>query len=117
MDGLDQAKVLSSEDSPRFLQLFEKVKVEFLDEKGGTSQIYTPTVWQKSKSATGSSFDCISIARDFPDQEDSHFQVRISLWLDQTPKRFTLSEKLQQILGIQEETRAKVVAALWQYIK
>jgi len=41
----------------------------------------------------------------------------VSLWLDSTPERFLVSEDLQAVLGIKEETRARIVAALWQYIK
>ena len=108
-----KVKTLTGKESTRFLQLFEKVKVEFLDEKGGTSSLYMPSVWQKNKSTAGSAFDCINMARDFPDQEGAAFKVLISLWLDQTPKRFGVSKRLQEILGVQEETRSKVVAALW----
>ena len=43
--------------------------------------------------------------------------MRVSLWLDNTPERFILSEPLQKVLGIKEETRARIVASLWQYIK
>ena len=35
------------------------------------------------------------------------------------PKKYRLSPQLQRVLGtsIQEETRTKIVGALWQYIK
>ena len=65
LDGLDQEQALSNEESTHFLQLFEKIKIEFLDEKGATSQVYMPTIWQKNKSTVGASFDCIRVARDF----------------------------------------------------
>lgn len=69
--------------------------------------------------------------RDFPPVEVSlaeenkdalpappiEFIVKISLWLDSTPERFLLSEQLSRVLGIREETRARIVAAIWQYIK
>ena len=37
--------------------------------------------------------------------------------MDNSPKKFTLSKKLQSVLGVEEDTRARIVAALWQYIK
>lgn len=37
--------------------------------------------------------------------------------MDHQPKKFKLSPQLQKVLGIQEESRTKIVGALWQYIK
>lgn len=44
-------------------------------------------------------------------------EVRLSLWNDITPERYLVSDQLQVVLGIKEESRARIVAALWQYIK
>jgi len=92
---------LSDENSAskKFLELFKRAKVEFLDSKSGErSTLYQPSVWHKNRSAVGSSFDCLSIERDFPpktdDSEETEFTVRVSLWLDSTPERFLVSEQL-----------------------
>lgn len=45
------------------------------------------------------------------------FKVKVSMWLDNTPERFLVSDQLHAVLGIREESRAHIVAALWQYIK
>ena len=113
-DDLTEQEALQSDQ--KFLQLFEKIKIEFIDDKGQAYPKYMPVVWQKNKSAAGDQFDCVRVQREFL-EESATFKVRLSLWLDQSPRRFVLSEQLHKILGIQEETRARVVAALWQYIK
>ena len=46
----------------RFLELFEKVKVEFNVEKEGEVepiQAYLPVEWTKASSKAGASFDCL----------------------------------------------------------
>lgn len=37
--------------------------------------------------------------------------------LENSPKKFLLSQSLASVLGLNEDTRARVVYALWQYIK
>jgi chromatin remodeling complex protein RSC6 len=37
--------------------------------------------------------------------------------LENSPKKFLLSQNLSSVLGLTEDTRARVVYALWQYIK
>jgi len=103
------------------LELFKRAKVEFLKPNSDERfPLYQSSLWHKNSSACGSAFDCLSIGRDFPPVEkiaEVEFTVKISLWLDNTPERFTLSSQLESVLGIKEETRARIVAALWQYIK
>lgn len=104
--------------SKRFLELFKRAKVEFLKPGGSDERcpLYQTSLWNKTASACGSSFDCLQIERDFPPAErmsEVEFTVRISLWLDQTPERFKVSRALESVLGIREETRARIVAALW----
>jgi hypothetical protein len=48
------------QESKRFLNYFEKIRVEF---KTGSEEIYPVVEWVKAKSETGSSFDCFEIAR------------------------------------------------------
>lgn len=49
----------------------------------------------------------------------SPLMCRISLYPDNQPKKYRLSPQLQRVLGtsIQEESRTKIIGALWQYIK
>ena len=89
IDDQSQEEALHSDQ--RFLQLFEKIKIEFIDDKGLAYPKYMPVVWQKNKSAAGASFDCIRVKREFP-EDNAAFKVRLSLWLDQSPRRFVLSD-------------------------
>jgi len=41
----------------------------------------------------------------------------VLLYLQSHPKRFKLSPRLSEVLGIEEETRIRIIGALWQYIK
>jgi SWI/SNF-related matrix-associated actin-dependent regulator of chromatin subfamily D len=75
-----------------------------------------PVQWTKQKSAAGSSFDGVVIERKFPPGV-TELQANINFYVETVPQRYELSEALRKVLGIQEESRAKVVAALWQYIK
>ena len=47
-------------NAKRFLNFFERVRVEFPQEE------YPHVDWQKAKSDSGSAFDCIEIVRAFP---------------------------------------------------
>lgn len=44
-------------------------------------------------------------------------KVRLSLYLDHRPERFTLAPKVASLLGMPEGDRVSVLQALWSYIK
>lgn len=100
--------------------MFERVQVEFnLFSASGCSQAYHPVEWVKAKHGN-SGFDCIDIVRPYPQDfnpEEQTLQITIKMHIEESPKRFALSDALQKVLGIEEETRMRVVGALWQYIK
>lgn len=48
---------------------------------------------------------------------DKEFTAIIRLEMNDEPEKFKLSPALQEVLGIEVETRPRVMAALWQYIK
>ena len=108
------------QESKRFLNYFEKVRVEF---KTGTEEIYPVVEWVKAKSEAGSSFDCFEIARVVTkDQKkklgDTPITVKMIMSLENNPKRYRVSPQLSRVLGgIEEVTRLQVVGALWQYVK
>ena len=108
LDHQSEDEVLTLEEGVRFLEIFEKVKIEF-DEDSKLQ----PVEWNKTKSSVGALYDCINVERGY----SNPVQVKLSLFLDNSPKKFMLSKKLQNVLGVEEETRARIVAALWQYIK
>ncbi|XP_057787529.1 SWI/SNF complex component SNF12 homolog isoform X1 [Salvia miltiorrhiza] len=48
---------------------------------------------------------------------DKEFTAIIRLEMNYEPERFKLSPALQEVLGIEVETRPRIMAALWQYVK
>ena len=100
-------------DDTKLLSVFERVKVEFMKKDGHAP--YLPVQWTKAKTAQDAAFEGIAIERKYPGGDQ--VTANISFYLDHSPRRFRLSEGLQRVLGIAEESRARVVAALWQYIK
>lgn len=98
----------------KFLSVFERVKVEFRTSESGAS--YMPVQWTKSKSQAGSSFDGITIQRKYPPAVDE-LVANISFYVENHPQKYRLSDHLAKVLVFHEETRVRVVAALWQYIK
>lgn len=48
---------------------------------------------------------------------DKEFTAIIRLEMNYEPERFKLSPALQEVLGIEVETRPRIMTALWQYVK
>ncbi|KAH6819456.1 SWIB/MDM2 domain superfamily protein [Perilla frutescens var. frutescens] len=48
---------------------------------------------------------------------DKEFTAIIRLEMNYEPEQFKLSPALQEVLGIEVETRPRIMAALWQYVK
>lgn len=55
----EEQLTLDAQSNKRFLNFFEKVKLEF----PGNEELYPSVEWVKSKSSAGSSFDCLEIVR------------------------------------------------------
>ncbi|XP_071725265.1 SWI/SNF complex component SNF12 homolog [Rutidosis leptorrhynchoides] len=48
---------------------------------------------------------------------DKEFMVNIRLEMNYVPEKFKLSQALMEVLGIEVETRPRVIAAIWHYVK
>ena len=48
---------------------------------------------------------------------DKEFTAGIRLEMNHNPEKFKLSPPLQEVLGIEVETRARVIAGIWHYVK
>jgi len=76
--------------------------------------------WVKAKSEAGDNFDSIEIVRAFPKdskRKQIPIKVKISFFVEHNPKKYRLSPQLQRVLGIEEDSRLRIIGALWQYIK
>lgn len=100
-------------EETEMMSFFERVRVTF----EGTDT-YQPIEWVKNRMPPNSQdMNGIEIKRSFAPNDKGKFLVKVALDIETSPKRFILSSQLANILGIQEETRAKIISALWQYIK
>ncbi|KAL5215416.1 hypothetical protein ABZP36_006817 [Zizania latifolia] len=68
-------------------------------------------VWENARSAAPQ--EGFEVKR----KGDKEFVVNIRLDMNYTPEKFKLSQPLMEVLGVEVDTRARVIAALWQYIK
>ena len=116
-----------------FMSYFDKVVVEFKPVAGQSrgKKPYETITWLKSQDKQGSLFDSFEIKRDYPKPKDDKknedsqenkepvkpalntIEGSIHLSLVNHPKKYRLSPTLQKILGLQCETRSKIVGALW----
>lgn len=48
---------------------------------------------------------------------DADVNVRVLIQLQHTPDRYALAPELSHVLDVQEDTRANIITALWNYIK
>ncbi|XP_062010330.1 SWI/SNF complex component SNF12 homolog [Rosa rugosa] len=48
---------------------------------------------------------------------DKEFTVNIRLEMNYAPEKFKLSQPLMEVLGIEVETRPRIIASIWHYVK
>lgn len=98
----------SSSVYPKFSSFFKKITV-YLDQNAYPDNHVV--LWESSRSP---------VARDgfvLKRKGDMEFTAIVRLEMNFVPEKFKLSPPLQDILGIEVETRPRVIAALWHYIK
>ncbi|CAA6659915.1 unnamed protein product [Spirodela intermedia] len=93
---------------PKFSAFFRRVTVT-LD-----PNLYpeNPTIiWENSRSSAPQ--DGFEIKR----KGDKEFTAGIRLEMNHIPEKFKLSPPLMEVLGIEVDTRARVIAGIWHYVK
>ncbi|KAI3806986.1 hypothetical protein L1987_22906 [Smallanthus sonchifolius] len=94
--------------SPKFSSFFKKVTI-YLDQN-----LYPDNhviLWESSRSlALNEGFEVKRTG-------DKEFNAIIRLEMNYTPERFKLSPVLSEILGLESETRQRIIAAIWHYVK
>ncbi|CAM8930412.1 unnamed protein product [Rhodiola kirilowii] len=93
---------------PKFSSFFQRVTIS-LDE-----QLYPDDhtiVWEQARSV--GSHDGFEVKR----KGDKEFNARIRLEMKYVPKKFRLSHDLSALLGFEVDTRARIIAAIWSYVK
>lgn len=94
--------------NPKFSSFFKKITI-YLDQS-----LYPDNhviLWESSRSlALNEGFE---VKRN----GDKEFTAIIRLEMNYTPEKFKLSPALSEVLGIEVETRPRIIAAIWQYVK
>ncbi|CAO2203807.1 unnamed protein product [Urochloa humidicola] len=107
---LDPASVVPKHNPvyPKFSQFFKRVTIA-LDQS-----LYPENpliIWENARSAAQQ--EGFEVKR----KGDKEFIANIRLEMNYSPEKFKLSQPLMEVLGVEVDTRARVIAALWQYIK
>lgn len=111
-DGVDpnSAEALSNPNPayPKFSSFFKRVTI------GLDPMLYSdnPTIiWENARSPAP--HEGFEIKR----KGDREFNVNIRLEMSYNPEKFKLSPALMEILGIEVDTRARIIAGIWHYVK
>lgn len=111
-DGMDpdQAAMMQKSNTPypKFSLFFRRVTIT-LDQK-----LYPDNhliIWDSARSPTP--HEGFEVKR----KGDQEFTASIRLEMNYIPEKYKLSAALTELLGIEVDTRARIMAAIWQYVK
>ena len=111
-DGIDpdQPGVVQKSNPlyPKFSAFFKRVTIS-LDQR-----LYPDNyiiIWENSR--TPAPHEGFEVKR----KGDKEFSVNIRLEMNYVPEKFKLSQPLMEVLGIEVDTRPRIIAAIWQYVK
>lgn len=110
-DGGDSSSgtvVNRSTPHPKFSSFFKKITI-YLDQT-----LYPDNhviLWENSRSPV------LHEGFEVKRKGDKEFTAIIRLEMNYVPEKFKLSAALTQVLGLEVETRARIMTALWHYVK
>lgn len=108
-DGRDPVVAgMTQKSRVKFSSLFKKITI-YLDQS-----LYpdNPVIlWESARSPA--LHDGFEVKR----KGDKEFSAVIRLEMNYVPEKFKLSPALNEVLGIETESRARVIAAIWHYVK
>ncbi|XP_013629215.1 PREDICTED: SWI/SNF complex component SNF12 homolog [Brassica oleracea var. oleracea] len=93
---------------PKFSSFFKKVQVSLDQRLYPDSPLIT---WENSRSPAPQ--EGFEIKR----KGNQEFAATIRLEMNYLPEKFKLSTALMDVLGIEVETRPRIIAAIWHYVK
>ncbi|GFQ05852.1 swi/snf complex component snf12 homolog [Phtheirospermum japonicum] len=105
-DGKDPG--LEGPVQPKFSSFIKKITI-YLDQS-----LYPDNhviLWESSRSPV------LNEGFEVKRKGDKEFTAIVRLEMDYAPEKFKLSPALQEVLGIEVETRPRIMTALWHYIK
>ncbi|MCL7024462.1 hypothetical protein MKW94_009733 [Papaver nudicaule] len=110
-DGVDpDSAALQKQNSmfPKFTTYFKRVVISL------EPRLYPDNpsiVWEQARSPVPQ--EGFEVKR----KGDKEFTVSIRLEMNYSPEKFKLSPALTEVLGIEVETRPRIIAAIWHYVK
>lgn len=110
-DGMDPEQLAAMKPNPmypKFSNFFKRVTIA-LDQR-----LYPENhliVWENSRSSAPT--EGFEVKR----KGDKEFMVNIRFDMNYMPEKFKLSPPLTELLGIEAETRPRIIAAIWHYVK
>lgn len=110
-DGMDPDQVAAMKPNPmypKFSSFFKRVTI------GLDQRLYPENhliVWENSRSSAPT--EGFEVKR----KGDKEFTVNIRFDMNYIPEKFKLSQSLTELLGIEAETRPRIIAAIWHYVK
>ncbi|CAK9309137.1 unnamed protein product [Citrullus colocynthis] len=93
---------------PKFSSFFKKITI-YLDQS-----LYPDNhiiLWESARSPV------LQEGFEVKRKGDKEFTAVIRLDMNYTPEKFRLSPSLSDVLGIETDTRSRIMAALWHYVK
>ncbi|KAK9278953.1 hypothetical protein L1049_028535 [Liquidambar formosana] len=103
--GMSQRPTLSL---PKFSSFFKKITI-YLDQS-----LYPDNhviLWENARSPA------LHEGFEVKRKGDKEFTARIRLEMNYVPEKFKLSPALMEVLGIEVDTRPRIIAAIWHYVK
>ncbi|TXG51292.1 hypothetical protein EZV62_023816 [Acer yangbiense] len=97
-----------STSNPKFSSFFKKITI-YLDQS-----IYSENhviLWESARSPA------LHEGFEVKRKGDKEFTAIIRLDMNYVPEKFRLSPTLMEVLGIEVETRPRIIAAIWHYVK
>nr|XP_043617775.1 SWI/SNF complex component SNF12 homolog [Erigeron canadensis] len=111
-EGLDpdQAGIMQTSNPlyPKFSAFFKRVTIS-LDQR-----LYPDNhmiVWDSARTPTP--HEGFEVKR----KGDKEFNANIRLEMNYVPEKYKLSAALMEVLGIEVDTRSRIIAAIWHYVK
>lgn len=93
---------------PKFSSFFKRVTISLDQRLYPDSHII---VWENARSPAP--HEGFEVKR----KGDKEFSVNIRLEMNYIPEKFKLSPALMEVLGIEVDTRPRIIAAIWHYVK
>ncbi|RDY05511.1 SWI/SNF complex component SNF12-like protein, partial [Mucuna pruriens] len=108
-DGKDPVEDgITPKENPKFSSFFKKITI-YLDQ--GFYPDNHVVVWDSARSPAQR--DGFEVKR----KGDKEFTAVVRMTMNYSPDKFVVSAQLSKVLGIEFDSRARIIAALWHYVK